>query len=63
MLAFATAPLAVVLVARTVAWTGDFVWLYLLSAGVMALAFAVALALPRTGLQPGPVPAAAEVSA
>lgn len=52
VLAFATAPLAVVLVARLAAWSGEFVWLFALIATLSALAFLAATALPGTARMP-----------
>ena len=66
LLAFATAPLAVTLVAWTVERSGEFVWSYLLIAALLALAFAAATALPgaRTpAIQPGGPNASSPIAA
>ena len=62
VLAFATAPLAVILVSKLVEMTGEFVWLYWVIALIMLIACLVALCLPSpsvatTRSQLVPVPA------
>lgn len=47
VLAFASAPLAVMLVSKITELTGEFVWLYGLLAALMGVAFLTALLLPR----------------
>lgn len=52
VLAFCAAPLAVQLVAWINALTGEFYWLFMLVAGLLALAFAGATLLPTSRLRP-----------
>lgn len=52
VLAFTTAPLAVLLVATIHEATGEFVWLYLCAAALAALALLVAAALPASPPRP-----------
>lgn len=62
VLAFTTAPLAVIAVSKFHEMTGEFIWLYWLLAALMVLAFVVAVLLPATTQGQGrmrPAPAVA----